>query len=689
MFQEFPYTDMHQLNLDWIIKIAKDFLDQYTHIQQLIADGEQSLTDLTESGLEQLQDKADNLETLLQAWYDTHSQDIANALTAALADINDQLTLVISQFNTAADTKATQVIASIPVDYSELSNKVVILNALISGMYEEVSLSSFINGTITFQDQGRTSPRYASSNDSQILFLYNCCGLGIEVVSGSVDIITLDRSTGAWSAAESFVTGSVISKSGLTDYFVIHNGTITDSMNVFAIRQDYSAGSDNYSHLIPGLVNQMNNAGFYQATASNRIATGIFEANDLRFITEDNNLRALIFYTNENGYWNATSWTNSYNRATGYTSKYILIFRNQDNTAIEESDVIDQIELYYGVKTKKVEVVHFTSSVYNQTGTGYTDEGILVLPENYSPDGEPVRLAIVCHGSGTDRYGTATMDENGKILGDPQRVLTKMGFAVMDTFAAPYGMFGSYSGLHYGCPIVLPCYKAAIEHVLQNYNVKKTGISVFGSSMGALSALQIVMLSGYDISSCVLYSPCLDLYKQAWCNPWANTTRASIAELYSFSGTAPENLGSTFPPSEEVKEYFIDNLRKTMGMNAITFDADFMYEDLCNVFPSTATGLNEPTERAAYQQYKKFIPTPILLFHCKDDTVMACRYTEYFERMANNGGSFTTLIEFDTGGHNAWNAGETVTLYDVSGTAFTCSYSQAEGYRWARSYGKD
>ena len=34
--ENFPYTNFHELNMDWIIKIAKDFLDQYTHIQQII-----------------------------------------------------------------------------------------------------------------------------------------------------------------------------------------------------------------------------------------------------------------------------------------------------------------------------------------------------------------------------------------------------------------------------------------------------------------------------------------------------------------------------------------------------------------------------------------------------------------------------------------------------------------------------
>lgn len=135
LFENFPYTDMHNLNLDWIIKIAKDFLDQYTHIQQLIADGEESLQNLTEDGLNQLQEKADNLENLLQEWYNTHSEDIANELAAALQSIantlssattslNTTLAQNILSFNQQAETKGAQVLASIPADYSSLGRTV-------------------------------------------------------------------------------------------------------------------------------------------------------------------------------------------------------------------------------------------------------------------------------------------------------------------------------------------------------------------------------------------------------------------------------------------------------------------------------------------------------------------------------------------------------------------------------------
>lgn len=156
LFENFPYTDLHNLNLDWIVKIAKDFLDQYTSLQQMITDGETSLTNLTNDGLASLQEKADNLESALQSWYDEHSEDIADQLADALADLNawylehsediaDQLADALAdlnawytehqgyldqyledsveEFEERADAKAATTIASIPADYTELSEE--------------------------------------------------------------------------------------------------------------------------------------------------------------------------------------------------------------------------------------------------------------------------------------------------------------------------------------------------------------------------------------------------------------------------------------------------------------------------------------------------------------------------------------------------------------------------------------
>lgn len=131
----FPYSNFHDLNMDWIIKIVKDFLDQYTTIQETI-----------QTGLDDLDAKATELEGLLQEWYNTHSEDIANQLAQALLDLNtwytthehyldNTLAENIAAFSTEATTIANNVIASIPADYSELSDTVDVL----SSKYDQIT----------------------------------------------------------------------------------------------------------------------------------------------------------------------------------------------------------------------------------------------------------------------------------------------------------------------------------------------------------------------------------------------------------------------------------------------------------------------------------------------------------------------------------------------------------------------
>ena len=128
--ENFPYTNFHDLNMDWIIKIAKDFLDQYTHIQELIAQGEADISNLTEESLTSLQDKYDTLKGLLDLWYEQHSEDIADQLADALDDLDEWYTqhqdyldetlqTNITTFQTRVAEIVAVAVASIPSDYSD------------------------------------------------------------------------------------------------------------------------------------------------------------------------------------------------------------------------------------------------------------------------------------------------------------------------------------------------------------------------------------------------------------------------------------------------------------------------------------------------------------------------------------------------------------------------------------------
>ena len=119
--ENFPYGNFHDMNMDWIIKIAKDFLDNYTSIQEQIQQsvnagitalgeatsaGVTELEETTTTSLTELETKKNQLEALLDQWYNTHSADIANQLANAITELNAQV---------------TNIIASIPQDYSKLS----------------------------------------------------------------------------------------------------------------------------------------------------------------------------------------------------------------------------------------------------------------------------------------------------------------------------------------------------------------------------------------------------------------------------------------------------------------------------------------------------------------------------------------------------------------------------------------
>ena len=145
MFENFPYTNFHELNLDWIIKISKDFLDQYTHIQEIITTGESSLTEIISNGeeslsttintgIESLEEKATQLEGLLNQWYQTHSEDIAQELATAIADIRSTLASSINQFHNDSSLYVQQLIDTIPEDYSALAAAV-----------EAIDIKSFVN----------------------------------------------------------------------------------------------------------------------------------------------------------------------------------------------------------------------------------------------------------------------------------------------------------------------------------------------------------------------------------------------------------------------------------------------------------------------------------------------------------------------------------------------------------------
>lgn len=121
----FPFTNFHDLNLDWIIAVIKDFYSKYNTIDDKIA-----------TGKTELESTYNRLIGLLDLWYNTHSSDIETELTEA-----------INSFTTQAQAVATTVINSIPQEYTALNRSI---NAFVEISTQQKIVYNYGTKVITF-----------------------------------------------------------------------------------------------------------------------------------------------------------------------------------------------------------------------------------------------------------------------------------------------------------------------------------------------------------------------------------------------------------------------------------------------------------------------------------------------------------------------------------------------------------
>lgn len=128
--ENFPYTNFHNLNTDWILGEIVKFKEEYTNVQNLI-------NETTTADIERLNNAKNEMLLALNTWYNEHSEEI-----------NEDLANAINDFQVAVTNIVDQTIPSIPADYTALSNSVVALEdeipKLISLITENNKNSEFM-----------------------------------------------------------------------------------------------------------------------------------------------------------------------------------------------------------------------------------------------------------------------------------------------------------------------------------------------------------------------------------------------------------------------------------------------------------------------------------------------------------------------------------------------------------------
>lgn len=241
----------------------------------------------------------------------------------------------------------------------------------------------------------------------------------------------------------------------------------------------------------------------------------------------------------------------------------------------------------------------------NDSDSVYYDQAILKLPKTYSGSGTPTRLVYYAHGAGSSKEGMVTANswfpENNTLIDDS---LLANGYAIFDVNGGPIveNMGGSW--------VVQSAYKA-YEYIRQHYHVHKE-IFVIGLSMGGLSSTNFVNRHSPIVLAHGMFCPVLDLYRQAWKNPWYSTTRRSLARTYNLK----DSSGNTWEPG------------KVRGWNPLYTNTFFNTTDTFKIHP-----------------------VPVKIWHGTNDKTVNISGSRKFHRYIQNANGYCELRELHDGGH--------------------------------------
>ena len=304
--------------------------------------------------------------------------------------------------------------------------------------------------------------------------------------------------------------------------------------------------------------------------------------------------------------------------------------------------------------TEGRDITHTDTHKFNDnqyTTDRYYTSGLLKLPPNYTPDGEPVKLIIFCHGSAD--YNSITSQSFGLNFENYFQYLSDEGYAIMDVFSWTT-KYPNASGANFGSPIAKAGLMQGYEWVKDNYNIDDSGVFVSGKSAGGYQAFNLLYNNAMPIKAAGLLAPAsLPIHQPFGYN---GSTKVAYANDFGFEGDTEGILnveGSVLPMTTELRNYITLNAPKLIGYVPI-------WNGIVNGnFETMLTNALDKNEKMAeYQNLSRVNNVPTKIWAAIDDgdddwgIYGTSRIYIHTLKNANNIAEIRTMPA-NTGSHNA------------------------------------
>ena len=295
----------------------------------------------------------------------------------------------------------------------------------------------------------------------------------------------------------------------------------------------------------------------------------------------------------------------------------------------------------------------------------------LILPPNYTIDGDKVPLILWLEGSGSS-LSSWDGDFNSNKL-PFLRYLRDEGFAVFSVYAWGNQYAEQYpkcgNSFPYPTPTNLACIKAGIEYICSRYNIDADNLHIMSKSQGGQCALYYASNNELNAKSIGMFAPVLDYLSMPGEAMYADT-RAAIADDLDFTGDVEYFASDRFLSySDEGRAFLYENLDQLMTLNEAWTNLsgatpEELFEssmDDCETFWTEQIWKTDRTDIYTHTEYVKTATVPVKIWGAKDDAATPyLKMVEVVEQL-KNGGSIAVMrtLPAGTGGHSCADIGST------------------------------
>ena len=288
------------------------------------------------------------------------------------------------------------------------------------------------------------------------------------------------------------------------------------------------------------------------------------------------------------------------------------------------------------------------------------DNGYLMLPPNYSAEGNAVPLVVFCHG--TNGY---SWEQTGVgSYADYKRFIVNNGYALMDCS----GLTNENKTLAnvFDAPSAMSCYEDMYKYVTDSFNIRRDGVYVMGKSAGGFMTILLSSKQPFKIKAAACLAPAI-----AW------TFSSLPVEAQAPIQLAMSQLGfgdytwSVGIYTNADKEKIIDNILQLGSNDPFFINSDIDAGAFLEILRTTHID-DDPTKDILWSvdgrhhldisvlnniinAAHKYLYTPTKIWIAKDDTEVPYHVAEMFQRMVQNtnGPCYLRTMPNGTGGHHS------------------------------------